>query len=484
MKKKVLVLVLAAFLLLATFSLGSADVPGPGWWIGAVIQNVGDSAANLVITAYDSADASEHTLTPSSALDPGASLTVLPNGITGQDFSPPLPAGFVGSIVTSADQPIAALVNVTNRPAAGFGTTGGTAAAIYGGVDGAKASTSVDFPLAKHNHFNKTTTFYLQNAGSGATTIDVTFTVNGTDYPYTTGSIAPGQMVAVDPGLASVPGGNGQVGAMSATSSEPIAGVMLEHEHSATVATVLQGSAGFTPGDLDDTVYCPIIRENYFGRNTGLQVFNAHDTAQDVTVTYQPGNLTNTVQDLAPGASHTFFQSIGTDGLYSATVEGELGEVAAIVNDSQLPLPAGVAQTSTTYACKGASSATSKVSFPAYKELWFGRTIGLQVQNVGNAQATNVVLSFTDNNNNVRTTVPQTIDAGASETYLCVSTDAALWDGASLDGETLSGVIVTADQPVIVVANEASWNSLTPCAPNNGAGSFDRANAVGFNLTP
>jgi hypothetical protein len=455
-------------------------LPGTGYWFGATHQNVGDGPATIAVTAYDSATSATYTYTP-AALAAGASINVGPNEIPG------LPAGFIGSIVTSSDQPLVALVNVTNRPAAGFGDPNGLAAAIYSGVDGANASTSLSFPLAKHNHFNKTTTFYLQNAGTAAATIDVTFSFNGTEYDYTSPSINPGQMVAVDPGMTTppVPSGNGNVGAMSLTSAQPIAGAMLEHEHSASVGTVLQGSSGFAPNELGQTVYCPTIKKSHFGRTSGLQVQNAHNAAQDITVTYvgTSGTFVSTVNGVAPGASVTFINdpAITSGTLFSAEVEGSAGPVAAIVNESELPL-VNQNQTSSTYNCQAASTASTTLSYPAYKENRFGRTTALQIQNVGSAAANNVVLTFTDNNGAVRTTNAQTIAAGASSVYVCVSANAGLWNGTALASGTLSGVIVTSDQPIIAVANEASWTSTSPCTPNNGAGSFDKATSNSFNL--
>ncbi|MBK7893371.1 MAG: hypothetical protein IPJ90_00395 [Anaerolineaceae bacterium] len=487
MKKRFTLIFVVLTLLLVTLVASVSAQEGPGWWIGATMQNVGTANATLVVTAYDSQTSNQYTLSP-APLAPGASITVLPNGVSGQDFSPSLPSGFIGSIVASSDQPIASLVNVTNREAAGFGVSGGTAAAIYEGVSGSQADTEVRFPLVKHNHFGKTTTFYLQNAGSNAATISVVITKGGVNYPYTSPSVAPGQMVAIDPGLAGVPATNG-TGSLIATSAEPIAGIMLEHEHSASVATVLQASSGFTTSTLDDVVYCPSVKVNHFGRSSGVQVQNNHIASQRVRVVYNGVNTANTYTSawvtLAPGASTTFLNdSVITSGsLFSAKVEGENGPVAAIVNESEIPLVNPV-QTSVTYACQAESTATTKVSFPGYKENRFGRTTALQVQNVGASAATNVVLEFTDNNGLVRTTQPQTISAGASATFLCVSNNSSLWNGTSLANSTISGVIITSDQPVIAIANEASWSSTNPCTPNNGSGSFDKATASGFNLTP
>ncbi|MGH2537431.1 MAG: hypothetical protein ACRDHL_08570 [Candidatus Promineifilaceae bacterium] len=476
MRKRMLLLFVLTAVLLIAVSVASAQggPPGSGYWFGATHQNVGNANAAISIVAYDSASSATYTYNP-PPLAPGASLNVGPDDI------PSLPAGFVGSMVTSSDQPLVALVNVTNRLAGSFGTPNGKGAAIYSGVDGSRTSADLSFPLAKHNHFNKTTTFYLQNAGASATTISLVFSFGGIDYPHTTPSIDPGQMVAVDPGQAGVPAAS--VGAMTMSSAEPIAGAMLEHEHSAAVGTVLQGSGGFAPSELEQVVYCPTYKQDHFGRRSGLQVQNVHTVAQDVTVEFinATDTFVSTVQDLAPGASVTFINdpNIISGTLFAATVTGELGPVAGIVNESELPL-VNPLQTSTTYNCQAAGLATGELSYPAYKELWFGRTAALQIQNVGGAAA-NVVLSFTDNNNSVHTTNPQSIQPGASSVFVCVSANAGLWSGAALSGNTLSGVTVTADQPIIAVANEASWADLSPCLPDNSPASFDKSTSNSFN---
>jgi hypothetical protein len=269
---------------------------------------------------------------------------------------------------------------------------------------------------------------------------------------------------------------------MTASSTEPIAAVMLEHEDSAAVAVVLQGSGGFTPAGLNSEVFCPLYKKNYFSRNSGMQVQNAAGSAQDVTVTFvnQSGaEFSSSASNVAPGASVLFYQPSGVpDGLYSARVEGASGNVAVVVNESELPLAPGHRQTSTTYACKASTSATNTVSYPAYKQNWFGRSTGMQVQNVGSADATNVVMTFVDNNGVSYTTNALSIDAGAALNIVNANT-MSIWSGAALANNTLSGVIITSDQPLMVVSNESSWAGT---GPDNGPTSFDKSNAVGFNL--
>jgi hypothetical protein len=377
---------------------------------------------------------------------------------------------------------LAAVVNITNRLAAGFGDPAGKASGLYSGVD--QPDTSVSFPLAKYNFFNKTTTFFLQNAGSAAATIDVEFSVSGVDYNFTTASLAPGQMAAVDGGLAGVPANS--LGSMTATSAQAIAGVMLEAEHALvapnTASLVLQASNGVTPGQQGDTLFCPVIKESFFGRKTGLQVQNVHSVAQDITVTYQPGGIVSTATNIAPGASANFLDdpNVPDNALYSATVEGSLGNIAAVVNESELPL-VSARQTSTTYNCTAASQATTTVVYPAYKEVFFGRSTGLQIQNVGSVDATNVVFTFVVQGGGTFTTLPQTVTAGGFVNLIDIRDNANFWNGAAMGSATVSGVTVTSDQPIIAIINEASWTpNFVP--DNDPVTSFDKANTTGFNL--
>ena len=113
------------------------------------------------------------------ALNPGESYTYLPDS-----DCPTMPAGFEGSAVASADQPIAAVVNVANRPV-------GAAAGQYTGTDGSAVSTSIAFPLVKSNHAGRTTTFFIQNASNSLNTISVEFKVPAalTIMPITTSQL-------------------------------------------------------------------------------------------------------------------------------------------------------------------------------------------------------------------------------------------------------------------------------------------------------
>ena len=156
--KKLLFLGLILVVLLVSFSVASADVPGPGWWTTEQIQatTAGDSnpgpnqgKTNVNLTAYDRSttpgyDCGSKDLSQGEAFVfvPTASWGVTPNcGI--------LPAGFQGSAVVSSNYDVVAMVEVTNQFASPLGASGGTADASYRGTSDADADTTLRFPLTR-----------------------------------------------------------------------------------------------------------------------------------------------------------------------------------------------------------------------------------------------------------------------------------------------------------------------------------------------
>ena len=174
MKKIFLSLVISTLIILTIASITYADtaaLPGSGWWSGEQIQNVGESTANITLTAYDSSSALTYQIV--DTINSGYSKTYLPWDFTG------MPAGFQGSAVVSSNSDIRAIVNITNKYNAGQGvgdpSTPSPAAGQYVGFN--IPDTTIFFPLVKNNHLGRTTSFAIQNAGEGATTATATFYV-------------------------------------------------------------------------------------------------------------------------------------------------------------------------------------------------------------------------------------------------------------------------------------------------------------------
>ena len=184
MKKAIPFVLVIVLLVSVGLTFAQGGLPGSGWKSGQQAQNVGSASAKVVMTAYEqngtSHDCGEKTIAS------GASATYL------TDTDCPVDAGFIGSAVLSADQAIAAIVNVNNR-----GT--GAAAGQYQGTDGVDVADTISFPLVKNNHSGRTTTFYVQNASTSPNNMTATFSVNGTDYSKTYNNVPGNAMVIISP---------------------------------------------------------------------------------------------------------------------------------------------------------------------------------------------------------------------------------------------------------------------------------------------
>ena len=465
MKKLVPFIVIGVLLLaVGLVAAQTGNLPGAGWLSGQQVQNVGSASAKIAFTAYD--QNGNPTSCDERNVPAGSSTTWQTS--TDCNVAP----GFLGSAVVSADQPIAAIVNVNN-----VGT--GLANGQYQGTDGADVAQTIVFPLVKHNHVGRTTTFYVQNASTSSADITAQFVMrDGTTKSKTFPGIAGNAMVVITPGdVLGGSGGTGQVGSMTVTANQPMAGSALEHETSVPVANNLMASKGFTPNDFATKAYCPLYR-NAFARQkatTGLQVQNLSNTAQEITMTFTPrdGGAPIVKKKTAdPNGPVTFYApnegSIGSVEVTSA------GNIAAVINED------GDNKTKfTTYACFPDSSATAKVNIPLAKEHFLGNTTGIQIQNVGAAPATNIQLVYTDSQGAGTVTIKNAapVAPGASFTANEVSNSPStivVVSGslASIDGKN-TGVVITADQPIVAIANEVS----TPDQNKNQ----DNKNYEGFN---
>ena len=460
MSKKVLPVIALLIIVLVSVSMVAAQnaLPGSGWLSGQQIQNLSESSnASIVFTAYD--QQGTPTNCGSQSAPPGGSVNYLTN------TSCNVPAGFVGSAVVSADQPIAAIVNVVNSPT-------GRAGGMYRGTDGADVANNIAFPLVKNNFNNRNTTLYVQNASTNPNNITVKFTIEGTDYTKAYNNVAANAMIVVTGSDAGAP--TGKFGSATATGTGALAGTALEHQINVPVGDNLQAYTAFTPSNFDDLAYCPLVRNGHTAANqtTGIQAQNVSGAAQTIQVvySYRVGNgptqsKTVTSASIAPGASANFFSADATVGipagaLGAATVKGMGGgNIAVIVNDAAYN---SNPQRQTAYTCFPDSSKSNKIALPLYKEYFNGNTAGIQIQNAGAAGAT-VTLRYTSTVGNKVVTFSHNtpIPAGASATFFGVSQLIAPAGISVVNGNrtdlvgTYGGVVITSDQPIVAIVNEA-----------------------------
>ena len=372
MKKNSFVAALLVVALVAvTVSVSaSGGPPGGGFYSGQTLQNIGTGISSVIVDLYDSASSVKYTT--SFTIPVGGARTFFSSDVPG------IPSAFQGSAIVSSDEPLKAIVNVTNRQSGSNGIAGGTAAAQYNGLGTENTGTTVSFPLAKGGFGVKTTAFYIQNAGSAPATFTASFLM-GTGlsdpspvaYSYTSPSLAPGQMAAIIPSDAGVPAG--RIGSLSVTSAQPLAGTVLEYETTTAPAKILQGTTGFTPSDYDTRILFPVMKKALGSRSTGLQVQNVDAASVGVTMVYYgaggtcpSGTFTETVRTLAPKQSTTYLDpAILPAGCLATAAATGTGLIAGVVNEAYIPaVPAGQYQRATTYSAFPAKTATIKVVAP------------------------------------------------------------------------------------------------------------------------
>jgi hypothetical protein len=425
------------------------------------------------------------------ALSPGAATTLIPTAF------PNLPPGFQGSAVVSSNEAVKAIVNVTNRSSGSLGIAGGKAAAQYQGIDSSQVADTLYFPLVKAGHFGKTTTFYIQNAGTNTVSPIAKFKMrNGDEHTVPMGAIGPNKMAIVslfDAGSFNPTENNGRVGGLivEGGTDAKLAGVVLEHFTVENPATILQATRGFTSSDFDTTLFAPVIKNSRFDRFTGIQVQNVTGSPINISVNYKGTagacanqTFTDSATNVAAGASQTFVQGTGSNLPADCTAVAEItgtGNIVAIVNESYVngKVPS-FGQRAVTSSAIAAKSATTKVNIPLFKDDRFGKRTGMQVQNVGSGTANSIVAEFKCGGGDSFTAIskPQSKAAGDAVLFYHPSTQTSLFESANpfRSADVNCGVTITSDQPIVALANE----SVTP----GESLEQDNNNYEGFNLAP
>ncbi len=255
MNRRIMYAVLMAVLLTGAVAIVGAQsqLPGNGWTTGFQFQNVGSAPTDVLLVAYDQNGV---------AYDCGVKNAVSGGSVNFLfDNDCPTPADFSGSAVIQSNEPTRGIVHVNNAPS-------GKAGGIYAGTTLDETANEIFFPLVKHNHFGRTTTFYVQNAQQTPVNITATFRVQGSTFTKQYNNVAPAAMVVVNPADVGVPGGNGQVGSLSVAASGPVAGTSLEHQHAVSTAENLQASKAFTPADYDTTSLLPPVSQRPYCRRS------------------------------------------------------------------------------------------------------------------------------------------------------------------------------------------------------------------------
>lgn len=412
---KRLYLLLGIVLLLAMALPAAVSAQGSiTYTSGFQVQNLDTSnPASITVDFYNQDGTVAATV--SDTVPAGGSVTYFPlNEVS---------TGFNGSVVISSDRDIRAIANVLGNS--------GAYGASYGGFTA--GATEVALPLLMKANSGFSTWFNVQNTGSSATDVAISYS-DGTTAACT--ALQPGASCTLD--QANEAHANGWVGSATITSDEPVAATVMQ-----VGPTTLFAYTGFTSGSQN--IAMPLINANNAGFITGVQIQNMGSASTSVTVSYTPsaaGTACSETQSIPANSSRTFALTAFTAGgscgsgrfVGSAriTANSTDQELVAIVNQLNIGANKGAA-----YEGFDPSSATDSVVMPLIMDRNSNYFTGFSVLNVGTTSAT-VTCTF-DNSTH---TESQTLAAGAAMTPIQNNAISDKYVGSAVCTADASGSIV------------------------------------------
>lgn len=362
--KRSIVILFTLLLVLAAFSVASAGKFS--YLSGIQVQNLAAVDANVQLSYYNQ----------DGTLDGSAVAAIIPASGSLTFFPVDASDGFDGSVVISADQPVAAISNI-------LGDLGAAAASYVGSGAG---STSVNLPLLFKGNAGFDTWFNVQNTGTADATVDVAYS-DGTLVSDVV--IAPGAAHTFDQATETH---SAAIFSGVVTSDQPVAVAVIQES-----VDVMFAYTGFTSGTPNPVM--PLINANNSGYITGVQIQNTGGTATDVTVSYTAVVGTDCTETLTiPANSSTTFALLAFSGtnagetcanapttfVGSAEVTGNTAgnDLVAIVNQLKIGVNGEA------YGSFEAAAATDTVVMPLIMDNNSGYFTGFNVQNVGAADTT------------------------------------------------------------------------------------------------
>lgn len=283
------------------------------------VQNTGSALANVTINYSNGAS-------ETAQIQPGSSTQF------NQASNANLPNAFVGSAIITSDQPVAAAVV----------QAGPTTLLSYNGF----STTSLDpiFPLINANNSGFITGISLQNTGSTATNVTVSYTPSAAGAACTeTQTIAAKStaIFALNAFASTVAGetcangavfvGSGKVTANSA--SQPLVGIVNQLNQKTNKGGSYNGAS---TAEATSTVVFPIIQDRFFNYFTGFSIVNVGDAATPVSCTFSGSAVTQSTASLAPGATFTQIQqgaiAANYNGAGTCTASAAGAKIVGVLN--------------------------------------------------------------------------------------------------------------------------------------------------------
>jgi hypothetical protein len=464
MKKKFLTSALGVLVLLAMTKSTVMPTPPRTWGTDVTMFNT-DSANNAhpIFTKYKSfdtgvVDTGTQIAMPGMPLDAAASNApyIAPGGSYYYNpvSDPNFGTNFNGSVVLSSDRPLAAIVGVGNnfKSAAYAGDT-------YGGIS--KTSAKVILPIVMGRLGTWNTRISIQNAGSAATNVTLTYvgTAN-VPAPTTISNVPANQAVRIDQYDAGVTGFNGSA-IVTTNNGQPVAVTVEEYR---TSGGVLITYNGIVDTDADSTVYMP----GYIDRGawaTDMTIVNV-DTAVTANVTISFTNSTSTIAGpIAAGKSVYFNRTQGlpagfsgafpNDYYGSATVTTTGGKVVTSYNITNNRINGLPANNNMGYVGFPSSAAATTVIDPLVEDLYHGWESTFTVQNVEGGTA-NLKLYYAGN-----TGSPAPLCNPCLASITTGSMTFVQQGGGHVSPNFIGGVRIVSDKKIVVIGDQGQYQDYS-----------------------
>ena len=498
MKSKIMLVgVVLAALIMSSVGLVSAQAP-TAFYVGFQIQNLSATNAATVAIQYYKQDGTgngDSNYSQTISIPAGRSKTILCNLSTdlSADILAPAPAvrgssTFVGSVIISSDQEVAAIANEAASVSNPYG------AASYDGVSSGQASATVYAPLISKIG-QPDTAINIQNPNGSSVSVVVQYVpgVYGVAYTAPAASLpAYGSAIWAVP--ASALDGSGRfLGSAKITSTGGNVAVIVDEIYTAPGTARHNGRQsynGFSSGSTK--AVAPLIQKNDSGVwYTGLQVVNLGPGSATVRVTYNGTQgtisgsscnpttpvsaLTETDFALAENGSKTILAEQGGAlnsvalaslgcfrGAASVEVVGGTGKVAAIVSVAGK----GVASLAA-YRAFDPTIATQTVSVPLIEKYVgtsgnYGWSTGTQVANLGTGTAT-ITGTFSVSCGGTPTTITDVasgVSTNSSATFLQLNGFATGSFGTNK--QCLGSATFTSNQNIGAIVQQSFFGSPNP----------------------
>lgn len=407
MRKNLVIPIVLILSLLIALPVAAGGISGPGV-SGIQIQNLDNEDANVTVQLWNQNGSAAipisgtggDTIAKSSAKN-----YYLPN------FSN-VPDGAYAMVVSS-NKPVAALARTD------WSNSGG--AAIYISVSPGK---DITVPLVLSNYSGQTSQFSIQNTNTSSSINDVKITLYGRGLidpvKTLTGQTIPAgtskTYSMADPIWGTLPntgldqGSEGFVGTVRIESATDL--VVQSFIDVTNSARSVSGFSGVPTNSADTTVFCPLIRANYYG-DTGISIVNPNANEVTVTITFYAdalsphsgtftqevtvsgnssnlawqgpgGNSREDPTNLPGGTQNTSNPNYTNDGFYGvAKLASTGGPILAVVNDNTFASNWST-NTQTTYNCLTQANAGSTFAMPLIRKKHLNSTrltTGVNIQN-------------------------------------------------------------------------------------------------------